>query len=110
MYCVSRVSCALPLHVSLQLVIRPACPACSPLHWSLCPGMALPLYLSSYQVAGSHVEQCDLMSATDVEPGTAAVIFQIKQQTSGYHVGWVQGVKDPKDPKTKEVEDSLYLS
>ena len=50
------------------------------------------------------------MSAADVEPGTAAVIFQIKQQTSGYHVGWVQAVKDIKDPKTKEVEDGLYLS
>ena len=50
------------------------------------------------------------MSAADVEPGTAAVMFQIKQQTSGYHVGWVQAVKDIKDPKTKEVEDGLYLS
>ena len=50
------------------------------------------------------------MSATDVEPGTAAVIFQIKQQTSGYHVGWVQAVKDIKDPQTKEVEDGPYLS
>ena len=50
------------------------------------------------------------MSAADVEPGTAAVIFQIKQQTSGYHVGLVQAVKDIKDPKTKEAEDGLYLS
>ena len=84
--CVSRVSCALPLHVSLQSVICPACPACSPLfstvHWSLCAGMAVLLYPSSYQVAGPHLEQCDPMSAADVEPGTAAVIFQIKQQTS----------------------------
>ena len=108
--CVSCVSCVLPLHVSLQSVIRPACPACSPWHWSLCPGMALPLYPSSYQVAGSHLEQCDPMSAADVEPGTAAVSFQIMQQTSGYHVGWVQGLKDIKDPKTKETKDGLYLS
>ena len=49
------------------------------------------------------------MSAADVEHGTAAVIFQIKQQTSGYHVGWGQGVKDIKDPKTKEVEDCCGL-
>ena len=49
------------------------------------------------------------MSAADVEPGTAAVIFQIKQHTSGYRVGWMQAVKDIKDPKTKEVEDGLYL-
>ena len=50
------------------------------------------------------------MSAGDIEPGTAAVIFQIQQQTGGYRVGWVQGVKDLKDPKTKKVEDGLYLS
>ena len=50
------------------------------------------------------------MSAADVEPRTAAVIFQIKQHTSGYHVGWVQAVKDIKDPKTKEVEDGLFVS
>ena len=25
-------------------------------------------------------------------------------------MGWVQGVKELKDPKTKEVDDSLYLS
>ena len=50
------------------------------------------------------------MLAADVEAATAAVIFQIKQQTSGYHVGWVQAVKDIKDPKTKELEDGLYLS
>ena len=68
--CVSCLSCVLPLHVSVQSVIRSACPACSPLHCSLCPGMALPLYLSSYQVAGSHLEQFDPMSAADVEPGT----------------------------------------
>ena len=107
---VSRASCVLSLHVSVQSVIRSACPACSPLHCSLCPGMALPLYPSSYQVAGSHLEPCDPMSAAYVEPGTAAVIFQIKQQTGGYHVGWVQAVKEIKDPKTKEVVDGLYLS
>ena len=50
------------------------------------------------------------MSAADVEPGTAVVIFQIKQRTTGYHVGWPQAVKDIKDPKTKEVEDGLHLS
>ena len=86
MSCVFRVSRALPLHVSLRSVIPSACRACSPLflsvQWSLCAGMALPLYPSSYQVAGSHLEQCDPISAADVEPGTAAVIFQIKQQTS----------------------------
>ena len=25
-------------------------------------------------------------------------------------MGWVQGIKDLKDPKTREVEDGLYLS
>ena len=108
--CVSRVSCVLSLHVSLQSVIRYACPACSPLHCFLCRGMALPLYPSSYQVAGSHLEQCDPMSAANVEPRTAAMIFQTKQHTNGCHVGWVQAVKDIKDPKTREVEDGLCSS
>ena len=84
-----------------------------------------------------------------MEPGTAAVIFQIRQRTSmrsvtpfraslpsrtaafhmargtsrsvlhvlhfyrvtgGYHFGCVQGVKDLKESKTKEVNDGIYLS
>ena len=49
------------------------------------------------------------MSATNVQPGTASVIFQIKQQTSGYHVRWVQGVKG-KDRKTKETHGTRFLS
>ena len=91
-------------HVQPYQVTRP-CP--SPL---LLNTMALPFFPAAYQPPRSHLEQCDPMSAPDVEPGTASVILQIKQQTSVYHVGLAQGVKGVKDPKTKETHNTLFLS
>ena len=99
---VSRVSCVLSLHVSLQSVIRSACPACSPLQCSLCPGMALPLSPSSYQVAGLHLEQCDPTSAADVEPGTAAVIFQIKHRPVGTTWAGCRRSRTSKTPRQRK--------